>query len=158
MFELIFLGTSASAPSVHRGLSAHVDFVEGDAQELPFEDNSFDAYTIAFGIRNVPHIDRALAEAFRVLRRGGRFLCLEFSEVDIPVLDRLYEEWSMRAIPQIGRFVVGDDEPYRYLVESVRKFPDQRRFAAMIEQAGFSRVRFDNFTGGIAALHGGWKL
>lgn len=140
------------------GLSGHVDFVEADAQKLPFADSVFDAYTIAFGIRNVPHIDKALSEAFRVLKHGGRFLCLEFSEVDIPVLDRLYEEWSMKAIPAIGKWVVGDDEPYRYLVESVRKFPDQARFASMIAEAGFSRVKYDNYTGGIAALHSGWKL
>ncbi|WP_075997786.1 bifunctional demethylmenaquinone methyltransferase/2-methoxy-6-polyprenyl-1,4-benzoquinol methylase UbiE [Salaquimonas pukyongi] len=144
--------------AVGRKLDGHVEFVEADAQKLPFEDNAFDAYTIAFGIRNVPHIDLALAEAWRVLKRGGRFLCLEFSEVEVPVLDRLYDEWSMRVIPQIGKAVAGDDEPYRYLVESVRKFPSQRNFAAMIAGAGFSRVDWSDFSGGIAALHSGWKL
>ena len=140
------------------GLAANLDFVEANAEKLPFEDASFDAYTIAFGIRNVPRIDVALAEAFRVLKFGGRFLCLEFSEVDVPIFDRVYEEWSMRVIPRIGQAVAGDGEPYRYLVESVRKFPRQERFAAMIREAGFSRVDFTNFSGGIAALHSGWKL
>ncbi|MCB1385502.1 MAG: bifunctional demethylmenaquinone methyltransferase/2-methoxy-6-polyprenyl-1,4-benzoquinol methylase UbiE [Nitratireductor sp.] len=141
-----------------RRLEDHVDFVEADAQQLPFGDGIFDAYTIAFGIRNVPRIDRALSEAHRVLKRGGRFLCLEFSEVEVPVLDRLYDQWSMRVIPEIGRAVTGDADPYRYLVESVRKFPAQRDFAAMISAAGFARVEWSDFTGGIAALHSGWKL
>ena len=135
-----------------------VSFVEANAEELPFEDTSFDAYTIAFGIRNVPHIDRALSEAFRVLKRGGRFLCLEFSEVDVPMLDRIYEAWSFNAIPRIGRIVTGDGEPYRYLVESIRKFPRQSDFATMIGRAGFSRVTWRDYSGGIAAAHSGWKL
>ena len=141
-----------------RGLSQYVDFVEADAQALPFSDKSFDAYTIAFGIRNVPYIDKALSEAFRVLKRGGRFLCLEFSEVEMPMLDRFYDEWSMKAIPQIGKMVTGESDPYQYLVESIRKFPDQQNFAAMIREAGFSRVHWTNYSGGIAALHSGWKL
>lgn len=141
-----------------KGLSDNVTFVEANAEELPFEDNSFDAYTIAFGIRNVPHIDVALKEAHRVLKRGGRLLVLEFSEVDMPLLDRFYDEWSFKAIPHFGRMITGDAEPYRYLVESIRKFPNQRDFAAMISKAGFSRVTFTNYTGGIAALHSGWKL
>lgn len=141
-----------------RGLSGNIAFVEANAEDLPFEDASFDAYTIAFGIRNVPHIDRALAEAFRVLKPGGRFLCLEFSEVEMPVLDRIYEAWSFNAIPRIGHLVAGDDEPYRYLVESIRKFPNQANFAAMIRRAGFERVTWRNYSGGIAALHSGWKL
>ncbi|MCO5064041.1 MAG: bifunctional demethylmenaquinone methyltransferase/2-methoxy-6-polyprenyl-1,4-benzoquinol methylase UbiE [Rhizobiaceae bacterium] len=140
------------------GFAGNVDFVEASAEELPFADDSFDAYTIAFGIRNVPDIDRALGEAFRVLKPGGRFLCLEFSEVETPLLDKVYEAWSFRAIPEIGRLVTGDRESYAYLVESIRKFPDQRNFAAMIERAGFERVSFRNFSGGIAALHSGWKL
>ncbi|MDI6838615.1 MAG: bifunctional demethylmenaquinone methyltransferase/2-methoxy-6-polyprenyl-1,4-benzoquinol methylase UbiE [Rhizobiaceae bacterium] len=141
-----------------KGLSDNVTFVEANAEELPFEDNSFDAYTIAFGIRNVPHIDVALKEAHRVLKRGGRLLVLEFSEVDMPLLDRFYDEWSFKAIPHFGRMITGDAEPYQYLVESIRKFPNQRDFAAMISNAGFSRVTFTNYTGGIAALHSGWKL
>ncbi|WP_457940481.1 bifunctional demethylmenaquinone methyltransferase/2-methoxy-6-polyprenyl-1,4-benzoquinol methylase UbiE [Mesorhizobium sp. 10J20-29] len=144
--------------AVKRGLEANTDFVEANAEELPFPDESFDAYTIAFGIRNVPRIDVALAEAFRVLKPGGRFLCLEFSDVDMPLLDRAYEAWSFNAIPRIGKAVTGDAEPYSYLVESIRKFPDQKAFAAMVSQAGFSRVDFRNYAGGIAALHSGWKL
>ncbi|MCO5081663.1 MAG: bifunctional demethylmenaquinone methyltransferase/2-methoxy-6-polyprenyl-1,4-benzoquinol methylase UbiE [Rhizobiaceae bacterium] len=141
-----------------RGLATSLDFVEANAEELPFEDETFDAYTIAFGIRNVPHIETALAEAFRVLKTGGRFLCLEFSEVEMPLLDRVYEQWSFKAIPQIGKAVTGEAEPYSYLVESIRKFPNQQNFAAMIGRAGFERVSFRNYSGGIAALHSGWKL
>ena len=138
--------------------SSQINFVEGNAEKLPFEANSFDAYTIAFGIRNVPHINHALSEAFRVLKPGGRFLCLEFSDVDVPVLDKLYDQWSMNVIPKIGRVVTGDEEPYQYLVESVRKFPDQKNFAAMIAAAGFETISFQNYTGGIVALHSGWKI
>lgn len=140
------------------GLAANADFVEANAEELPFADATFDAYTIAFGIRNVPRIDKALSEAYRVLKPGGRFLCLEFSDVDMPLLDRVYEAWSFNAIPRIGKMVTGDGEPYSYLVESIRKFPDQKNFAEMIAKAGFDRVTFRNYSGGIAALHSGWKL
>lgn len=141
-----------------KGLSGNTDFVEANAEELPFTDSTFDAYTIAFGIRNVPRIDVALTEAFRVLKPGGRFLCLEFSEVEMPLLDKVYEAWSFNAIPQIGKMVTGEGEPYSYLVESIRKFPNQQNFAAMITRAGFERVSFRNYSGGIAALHSGWKL
>jgi len=144
--------------AVANGLISQIEFVEGNAEELPFESNSFDAYTIAFGIRNVPDINKALGEAFRVLKPGGRFLCLEFSEVDVPMLDTIYDQWSMHVIPKIGKIVTGDDEPYQYLVESVRKFPDQQTFAAMIAKAGFEKVTFHNYTGGVAALHSGWKI
>jgi demethylmenaquinone methyltransferase/2-methoxy-6-polyprenyl-1,4-benzoquinol methylase len=144
--------------AVKRKLDTHVNFVEANAEELPFENATFDAYTIAFGIRNVPRIDRALSEAYRVLKPGGRFLCLEFSDVEMPVLDKVYEAWSFNAIPQIGKIVAGDGEPYRYLVESIRKFPNQANFAAMIREAGFDRVTWRNYSGGIAALHSGWKL
>ncbi len=141
-----------------QGLAANTDFVEANAEVLPFEDDTFDAYTIAFGIRNVPRIEVALGEAYRVLKRGGRFLCLEFSEVEMPLLDKAYEAWSFNAIPKIGKAVTGDGEPYSYLVESIRKFPKQADFAAMIGKAGFERVSWRNLTGGIAALHSGWKL
>jgi demethylmenaquinone methyltransferase/2-methoxy-6-polyprenyl-1,4-benzoquinol methylase len=141
-----------------RGLEANTDFVEANAEELPFADDTFDAYTIAFGIRNVPRIEVALSEAFRVLKPGGRFLCLEFSEVEMPLLDRVYEAWSFNAIPRIGQIVAGDGEPYAYLVESIRKFPNQANFASMISRAGFDRVTWRNYSGGIAALHSGWKL
>lgn len=141
-----------------KGLSDNLTFVEANAEDLPFENNSFDAYTIAFGIRNVPRIDVALSEAYRVLKRGGRLLVLEFSEVDLPLLDTVYDTWSFNAIPKFGQMITGDAEPYQYLVESIRKFPNQKDFAAMITKAGFSRVQFTNYTGGIAALHSGWKL
>ncbi|WP_114389342.1 bifunctional demethylmenaquinone methyltransferase/2-methoxy-6-polyprenyl-1,4-benzoquinol methylase UbiE [Notoacmeibacter marinus] len=140
------------------GLLDRLTFVEANAEALPFEDDTFDAYTIAFGIRNVPHIDRALTEAYRVLKPGGRFLCLEFSEVDMPFLEKVYEQWSFRVIPQIGKMVTGEAEPYQYLVESIRKFPRQSEFAAMIEQAGFGRVAWRDYSGGIAACHSGWKI
>jgi demethylmenaquinone methyltransferase/2-methoxy-6-polyprenyl-1,4-benzoquinol methylase len=135
-----------------------IDFVEGNAEKLDFAANTFDAYTIAFGIRNVPDIAAALGEAYRVLKPGGRFLCLEFSEVDFPGFDRVYEQWSRRVIPFVARTVQGDDQPYRYLVESISRFPNQRRFAAMIEAAGFRRVACDKFAGGLVALHSAWKL
>jgi len=141
-----------------QGLDGLTDFVEANAESLPFADESFDAYTIAFGIRNVPRMETALSEAYRVLKPGGRFLCLEFSEVDTPFLDKAYEAWSFRAIPQIGRIVAGDGEAYAYLVESIRKFPNQANFGAMITRAGFDRVTWRNYSGGIAALHSGWKL
>ncbi|MCX5494972.1 bifunctional demethylmenaquinone methyltransferase/2-methoxy-6-polyprenyl-1,4-benzoquinol methylase UbiE [Kaistia dalseonensis] len=140
-----------------RGLADNVTFVEGNAEELPFESGRFDAYTIAFGIRNVPRIDQALKEAYRVLKPGGRFLCLEFSSVDVPGLDKIYDLYSFHLIPQMGRAVAGDAESYRYLVESIRRFPHQERFAQMIRQAGFSQVSYRNLTGGISALHSGWK-
>ncbi len=141
-----------------RGLAEATEFVEANAEDLPFPDASFDAYTIAFGIRNVPHIDKALSEAYRVLKPGGRFMCLEFSEVDHPALEKIYEAWSFNAIPRIGQAITGDGEPYRYLVESIRRFPNQRDFAAMIETAGFERVTWRDYSGGIAACHSGWKL
>ena len=140
------------------GLDDRITCVEGNAETLPFADSSFDAYTIAFGIRNVTHIDRALREAYRVLRPGGRFLCLEFSECQVPVLDRLYDFHSFEVIPRLGKLTAGAAEPYEYLVESIRKFPKQEPFAAMVRDAGFSRVTYRNVTGGIAAMHSGWKI
>lgn len=137
---------------------ARLEFVEANAEDLPFASNYFDAYTIAFGIRNVPRIDKALAEAHRVLKRGGRFLCLEFSNVDVPLLDRLYEAYSFRVIPVLGRLVTGDGDPYRYLVESISRFPDAETFRAMVADAGFGRADFMRLTGGIVAIHSGWKL
>jgi len=141
-----------------RQFDDRVSFVEGNAERLAFPDRHFDAYTIAFGIRNVPRIDLALAEAFRVLKPGGRFLCLEFSTVDVPGLDRIYDLFSFKVIPQLGGAVTGDAESYRYLVESIRKFPKPNAFAEMIKAAGFSRVNWQSFSGGIVALHSGWRL
>jgi demethylmenaquinone methyltransferase/2-methoxy-6-polyprenyl-1,4-benzoquinol methylase len=140
------------------GLSERVSFAIANAEALPFPDKSFDAYTIAFGIRNVTRIDKALGEARRVLKTGGRFLCLEFSACEVPLLDRLYDFHSFEVIPRLGRLAAGDAEPYRYLVESIRRFPRQERFAEMIRAAGFSRVSFRNLTGGIAAIHSAWRL
>jgi len=137
---------------------SQVSFVEANAEALPFPDESFDAYTIAFGIRNVPRIPLALAEAHRVLKRGGRLLVLEFSSVDVPYLDGIYRRFSDLVIPPLGRVVTGDGAPYRYLVESIRQFPKPAEFAAMIGTAGFKRVTHTAFSGNIAALHGGWKL
>jgi demethylmenaquinone methyltransferase / 2-methoxy-6-polyprenyl-1,4-benzoquinol methylase len=135
-----------------------ITFTEGNAEALPFADRSFDAVTIAFGIRNVPRIDAALAEAFRVLKIGGKFLCLEFSAVDMPGLDRLYDFYSFNVIPALGRTVAGDAESYRYLVESIRRFPKPDAFAEMLRAAGFKRVSYQQMTGGIVALHSGWRL
>jgi demethylmenaquinone methyltransferase/2-methoxy-6-polyprenyl-1,4-benzoquinol methylase len=144
--------------ATERGHDDAVTFEQGNAEELPYPDRSFDCVTIAFGIRNVPRIERALAEAYRVLRIGGRFLCLEFSSVDVPGIDSLYELYSFQVIPRIGEVVTGDREAYRYLVESIRKFPKPPAFARMIEAAGFRRVSFSAMTAGVVALHSGWKL
>jgi demethylmenaquinone methyltransferase / 2-methoxy-6-polyprenyl-1,4-benzoquinol methylase len=141
-----------------RGLEHAVTFVEANAEKLPLPDRTFDAYSIAFGIRNVPRIDAALREAYRVLRPGGHFLCLEFSSVDLPGLDKIYDLYSFNAIPAIGRVVTGDAESYRYLVESIRKFPKPEVFASMMRDAGFARVSYTRMTGGIVALHSGWRL
>ena len=135
-----------------------VTFIEGNAEALPFPDGAFDAYSIAFGIRNVPRIEVALKEAYRVLRPGGRFVCLEFSTVDVPGLEALYDLYSFNLIPAIGRAVTGDAEAYRYLVESIRKFPKPEAFATMIRAAGFGRVSHQSLTGNIVALHSGWRL
>jgi demethylmenaquinone methyltransferase/2-methoxy-6-polyprenyl-1,4-benzoquinol methylase len=140
------------------GLSDKIGIVEGNAEVLPFERGTFDAYTIAFGIRNVTHIDKALTEAYRVLKTGGHFLCLEFSHCDVAMLDRIYDFHSFEVIPRLGQLAAGDAESYRYLVESIRKFPKQETFADMIRTAGFERVSYRNLTGGIAAIHSGWKI
>ena len=135
-----------------------IEWLCGNAMDLPFPDASFDAYTIAFGIRNVTKIEKALAEAERVLKPGGRFLCLEFSRVEAPGLDALYDRFSFSVLPRLGQLVAGDADAYRYLVESIRRFPPQAAFAGMIAKAGLGRVKVRNLTGGIAALHSAWKL
>ena len=141
-----------------RGQDLAVAFEQGNAEELPYADKSFDCVTIAFGIRNVPRIERALEQAYRVLKIGGRFLCLEFSAVTMPGLDALYELYSFQVIPRVGAAVTGDREAYQYLVESIRKFPRPERFADMMRAAGFRRVSFTPMTAGVVALHSGWKL
>jgi len=151
--DMLQVGRERAAKSGHQ-----VEFIEANAEALPFPDRSFDAVTIAFGIRNVPRIDVALGEIHRVLKIGGRFLCLEFSSVDVPGLDRLYDLYSFNVIPAVGRAVTGDAEAYRYLVESIRKFPRPEKFADMIRAAGFRRASFQPMTGGVVALHSGWPL
>jgi demethylmenaquinone methyltransferase/2-methoxy-6-polyprenyl-1,4-benzoquinol methylase len=135
-----------------------IEWVCGNAEALPFPDASFDAYTIAFGIRNVTHIDQALREARRVLKPGGRFLCLEFSKVEVPGLDKLYDAYSFKLMPKIGGLVAQDEESYRYLAESIRRFPPQAKFAQMIGDAGLGQVKVRNLSGGIAAMHSAWRL
>jgi demethylmenaquinone methyltransferase/2-methoxy-6-polyprenyl-1,4-benzoquinol methylase len=148
----------AEERAAKRSFSSRLKFVEGNAEALPLPDSRFDAYTIAFGIRNVPRIEVALGEAYRVLKRGGRVLCLEFSRVDLPVIEGIYEAYSFAAIPALGKVVTGDGAPYRYLVESIRKFPSPDSFAEMIREVGFARVDFVRLSGGIVAIHSGWKL
>jgi len=156
------INTEMLAVGRERAIAQHLDhqvsFVEGNAEALAFPDKSFDAYTIAFGIRNVPRIPLALSEAYRVLKPGSRFLCLEFSSVDVPGLDKIYDLFSFNVIPQLGKAVTGDAESYRYLVESIRQFPRPNTFADMIRAAGFARVKYDVMSGGIVALHSGWRL
>jgi demethylmenaquinone methyltransferase/2-methoxy-6-polyprenyl-1,4-benzoquinol methylase len=141
-----------------RRYEGRIEFVQANAEALPFSAKPFDGYTIAFGIRNVPRIDAALAEAHRVLRPGGHFLCLEFSSVDVPGLDALYDAYSFNVIPRLGQLVTGDAEAYRYLVESIRRFPKPAAFARMIEAAGFRRVAHRPLSGGVVAIHSGWKI
>ena len=133
-------------------------FTVGKAEALAFPDNSFDAYTIAFGIRNVTHIDKALQEARRVLKPGGRFLCLEFSHMENVLAQKLYDSYSFTVIPAVGKVVTGDGQPYRYLVESIRMFPRQEEFAEMLRSAGLAHVSYRNLTGGVVAIHSGWKI
>jgi demethylmenaquinone methyltransferase/2-methoxy-6-polyprenyl-1,4-benzoquinol methylase len=146
------------ARATERGLDEAVSFVHGNAEALPFPGGHFDAVTVAFGIRNVPRIEAALAEAYRVLRIGGHFLCLEFSTVDVPALAALYDFYSFNAIPALGRAIAGDADAYRYLVESIRRFPWPDAFADMMRTAGFRQVSFQRMSGGIVALHSGWRL
>ncbi|MCA3713002.1 MAG: class I SAM-dependent methyltransferase [Phenylobacterium sp.] len=141
-----------------RGLEPEIAWAVGDAQKLPLPDACADAYVISLGIRNVTDIPAALREARRVLRPGGRFLCLEFSRPPAPALARLYDAYSFRVIPFMGEQIAGDRASYQYLVESIRRFPDQKTFQSMIEAAGFRRAGYTNFTGGVAALHHGWAV
>ncbi|XP_007525336.1 2-methoxy-6-polyprenyl-1,4-benzoquinol methylase, mitochondrial isoform X1 [Erinaceus europaeus] len=141
-----------------QGYKTGIAWVLGDAEELPFDDDKFDIYTIAFGIRNVTHIDQALQEAYRVLKPGGRFLCLEFSRVNNPLISRLYDLYSFQVIPVLGEVIAGDWKSYQYLVESIRQFPPQEEFKEIIEDAGFQKVTYESLTSGIVAIHSGFKL
>ncbi|WP_434289818.1 bifunctional demethylmenaquinone methyltransferase/2-methoxy-6-polyprenyl-1,4-benzoquinol methylase UbiE [Celeribacter sp. SCSIO 80788] len=139
-------------------MAESLSWVTGDAMQLPFEDNQFDVYTISFGIRNVTRIPDALSEAYRVLKPGGRLMVLEFSQLPNPMMQKAYDLYSFNVIPRMGQMIAGDRDSYQYLVESIRKFPDQDTFAQMIRTAGFSNVKYRNLTMGIAALHSGWKI
>lgn len=144
--------------AIDRNLLTGVKWTVGDAQQLPLGDRSVDAYTIAFGLRNVTDIDAALSEARRVLKPGGRFLCLEFSHVAVPMLDRLYDTYSFSVLPALGRWVAKDEESYQYLAESIRRFPTQKNLIARMKQAGFERTSYRDLSGGIAAIHEGWRI
>ena len=139
-------------------LSERLEWIVGDAMALPFEANTFDVYTISFGIRNVTRIPDALSEAYRVLKPGGRLMVLEFSQLPNPAMQKAYDLYSFNVIPTMGKIIANDRDSYQYLVESIRKFPDQETFASMIREAGFDQVKYRNLTMGIAALHSGWKL
>jgi demethylmenaquinone methyltransferase/2-methoxy-6-polyprenyl-1,4-benzoquinol methylase len=144
--------------ALDRGILRRIAWVAGDAERLPFADRGFDAYTIAFGLRNVTHLEAALREARRVLKPGGRFLCLEFSHVALPILDRLYDLYSFHVLPALGQIVTNDRAAYQYLVESIRRFPTQEELCRLIGSAGLDRAAFRNLSGGIAALHTAWRI
>ena len=143
--------------AVTRGIDTLV-WSRQNAEQLAYPDRCFDAYTIAFGIRNVTHIDQALAEAFRVLKFGGRFFCLEFSTTEWPGFKEAYDAYSHKLVPRIGKAIAGDEDSYRYLVESIRRFPPMPEFEAMIRQAGFARTKVEPIMGGLVAIHSGWKI
>ncbi|MDQ6989841.1 MAG: bifunctional demethylmenaquinone methyltransferase/2-methoxy-6-polyprenyl-1,4-benzoquinol methylase UbiE [Mariprofundaceae bacterium] len=159
--------TDLNGPMLHEGarrvldegmLSGTADCIQADGSKLPFADNSFDLLTIAFGIRNFVDVPMGLSEFYRVLKPGGQFMCLEFSKPVLPMLDVLYDAYSFNVIPTMGEKITGDRQSYQYLVESIRRFPDQERFKTWIEQAGFGLVRYDNMTGGVVAMHRGYKI
>ena len=139
-------------------MASSLDWVVGDAMALPFADNSFDVYTISFGIRNVTRPQEALNEAFRVLRPGGRLMVLEFSQIPNDLMQKVYDLYSFNIIPKLGKVIANDRDSYQYLVESIRKFPDQETFLEMVKQAGFEQAKYRNLTMGVACLHSGWKL
>ena len=141
-----------------RGLAGNIEFVQADAERLPFPDNHFDCITIAFGLRNVTHIDAALASMWRVLKPGGRLLVLEFSKPVLPGLGAVYDAYSFNILPKLGKLIANDEDSYRYLVESIRKHPDQETLKGMLETVGFERVHYFNLSGGIVALHKAYKF
>ena len=143
--------------AIDMNLFSHLNFVENDGENLKFADESFDVFTIAFGIRNFTNIDKGLREAHRVLKKGGKFICLEFSKVEDIFLQKIYDTYSFKIIPKIGEVILKDHDSYQYLVESIRKFPDQKSFTKLIENAGFSRVGYQNLTFGACAIHWGFK-
>ena len=144
--------------SLDRGIVKGISWVCGNAEDLPVADASVDAYTTGFCLRNVTHVDKALREARRVLKPGGRFLCLEFSRLTLSALEPLYDAYSFRVLPALGEIVAGDRESYRYLAESIRRFPDQDAFAALVAEAGLGQVKYRNLSGGIAAIHSAWRI
>ncbi|SDE65696.1 demethylmenaquinone methyltransferase / 2-methoxy-6-polyprenyl-1,4-benzoquinol methylase [Limimaricola pyoseonensis] len=139
-------------------LGDSLDWVVGDAMALPFPSNSFDVYTISFGIRNVTRPEKALEEAYRVLRPGGRLMVLEFSQIPNDLMQRVYDLYSFNVIPAMGQLIANDRDSYQYLVESIRRFPDQETFLGMVRDAGFENAKYRNLTMGVACLHSGWKL
>ncbi|MBI1326872.1 MAG: bifunctional demethylmenaquinone methyltransferase/2-methoxy-6-polyprenyl-1,4-benzoquinol methylase UbiE [Alphaproteobacteria bacterium] len=143
--------------AINKGIIKGIDWTVGNAEDLPFEDNSFDHYTIAFGLRNVTRIDNALHEAYRVLKPGGRFYCLEFSQPVVPMLEKIYDAYSFHIIPKMGQLIAQDKESYQYLVESIRQFPNQEKLKMRLQSAGFSKPAYTDFTFGIVALHQGLK-
>ncbi|MBU6252438.1 MAG: class I SAM-dependent methyltransferase [Alphaproteobacteria bacterium] len=152
--DMLAVGMERAAERDIGGLS----WSEQNAEELSFDSNSFDAYTIAFGIRNVTHIDKALKEAHRVLKRGGRFFCLEFSTTTWPGFSEVYDFYSHKIVPKVGQMIAGDADSYRYLIESIRRFPDMPRFEGMVRDAGFVQTRCEPILGGLVAIHSGWKI
>jgi ubiquinone/menaquinone biosynthesis methyltransferase len=148
----------ARARAIDSNILKNLDFNIVNAEEMPYADNTFDFVTIAFGIRNVTDRDKALKEIYRVLKPGGRFLCLEFSHVDNPVLKKIYDGYSHNIVPNLGQMIMGDKASYQYLIESIRMFPNRTKFGHMIEGAGFSRVTNDILTHGVVAIHSGWKI
>lgn len=153
--EMLRVGEERAA---QMGVGENFTWVEGNAEVLQFPDNTFDLYTIAYGIRNCTHIDKVLEEAYRVLKPGGRFMCLEFSEVNNPLISQVYDKYSHDVIPVMGQLIAGDFASYQYLVESIRKFPNQETFAEMVADAGFEVVEYENLTFGVTAIHSGYKL
>jgi demethylmenaquinone methyltransferase/2-methoxy-6-polyprenyl-1,4-benzoquinol methylase len=144
--------------AINKGILKGIDWINGDAEKLPMPENTFDAYTTAFCIRNVTNIENALSEAHRVLRPGGIFLCLEFSQVVLPALKKVYDTYSLNVLPWLGKIVAGDEDSYRYLVESIRRFPDQGKLTSMITDAGFKQAKYQNLSGGIATIHSAWRI